>query len=80
MNLRELANKINEILKDNPQYGDCPVILPSDEEGNSYREAYYMGMQKYFDIENMELKCDEDVEGGEYDEEDIKAFVPVFCF
>ncbi len=80
MNLRELNETINQILIDNPEYGDCPVILPSDEEGNGYREAYYMSIQKYFDMENMELHCDEDIEGGEYDEEDVEKFVPVFCF
>jgi hypothetical protein len=81
MNLRELNETINQILINNPEYAECPVILPSDDEGNSFREAYCMGISKYFDMENMEMHCDSDVEGDEeYDEEDLARLVPVFSF
>lgn len=81
MTLQQLKEVIDETLADNPEYADCPVILPSDDEGNSYREAHYGGICKYFDMENMELHNEEDVEHtGNYDQESIDLFVPVFCF
>ncbi len=81
MKLSALKQKIDKILAENPAAADYPVILPSDDEGNGYREAYYMGICKYFDMENMELHNDEDIEHtGNYDQDSIDTFVPVFCF
>ncbi len=81
MTLIQLKQIIDEILSENPQAEDYKVILPCDDEGNGFREAYHASIYNYFDLENMELHCNSDIEHtGNYDQESIDKFVPVFCF
>ena len=41
MTLKEYADDINNLLKDNPEFADFPVIYSADDEGNSYQNVNY---------------------------------------
>ena len=38
--LKQLSLDIDNLLRENPQFGDLPVIYSSDDEGNSYKKVH----------------------------------------
>lgn len=41
MTFKEYVKSLNDLLEENPEYGEYTVITSSDDEGNSYNEVYY---------------------------------------
>tara|TARA_Y100000389_G_scaffold86606_1_gene83294 strand:- start:4531 stop:4764 length:234 start_codon:yes stop_codon:yes gene_type:complete len=39
--LRQLINRLNDIVKDNPEALDLPLVYSIDDEGNSFHRVYF---------------------------------------
>lgn len=73
MNCTTVAELIAS-LSDLPQ--DLPIILSSDEEGNSYRFLEYVGISGYDNNGEIEvgiLELTSDLEDRGFTEEDVKS-------
>jgi hypothetical protein len=48
MTLQELADQINETLKEHPGYADLEIVCQADAEGNSYRTMAGIDMDENY--------------------------------
>lgn len=72
MKLTKYIEKLQELLN---KHGDLELIYSSDDEGNSYDRIAYLPNIVYFDMNNRERICSEDLE--EWDESDYQKVICV---
>jgi len=80
MTLQEYINKLQNYLKENPQYKDCMVIYSKDDEGNAYYEVGDWGPSEGY-IADLDDYCfvplfkhhEEDWEENELTDKDINV-------
>lgn len=61
---KDYVNKLNELLENNPDIADMPVIASKDDEGNGYNEIYFDPSIVYYDGDSIYAEEDR-VEMGE---------------
>ena len=74
--LKELSLEIDILLRENPQFGDLPIIYSSDDEGNRYQKIHQdITPAQVHNIEEWELELVGFFEEGseEIDKKDVNC-------
>lgn len=78
MKVIDLYHELGEMMLKNPEVGTMRVILSSDEEGNSYREANLSGISYYLNDEYESYAVHPDDVGTEYDVDEFERVIIVW--
>lgn len=49
MTLNEYISNLQQLLSDNPELGNLPVIYAADDEGNNYQKVHYTPSTAFVD-------------------------------
>jgi hypothetical protein len=76
MTLKQYITKLKKVLKDNPEYGELPVVYVRDDEGNGYQMIHQPAIPAQFeDLKQRDLELVGYLGDENIDKEDINAIL-----